>query len=179
MTSLVAFEALLFAVVIERLVELVLSKRHAEALLARGAVERGAGHYPWMVALHTAFLLGCVLEPILARRAFVPALGIPMLALALLAQGIRWWAIGTLGVHWNTRVIVLPGAPRIAGGPYRFFPHPNYVAVVLEGIALPLIHSAWITALAFTLLNAWLLAVRIRTEDDALSTMVPSRARLG
>ncbi|MBX3225859.1 MAG: hypothetical protein KIT84_30220 [Labilithrix sp.] len=171
MTSLAVYEGLLVAVVGERLVELVLSKRHAEAILARGGVERGQGHYPFMVALHTAFLAGCVLEPWLFARPFVPALGVPMLVLALAAQGIRWWAIATLGVHWNTRVIVLPGARRIGGGPYRFFAHPNYVAVVLEGIALPLVHMAWVTAAVFTLLNAWLLTVRVRAENAALATM--------
>lgn len=171
----VAYEALLGAVVVERIAELVLSKRHAAAILARGGVEHGQRHYPAMVALHTAFLAGCALEPWLLARPFIPALGIPMLALALAAQGIRWWAITTLGVHWNTRVVVLPGAPRIGGGPYRFFPHPNYVAVVLEGVALPLVHTAWITALVFTALNAALLTVRIRTEDAALKSMEPAR----
>jgi len=171
MTSLTAYEGLLLLVIGERLVELVLSKRHADAILTRGGVEHGRGHYPFMVALHTAFLAGCIFEPYLGGRPFIPALGVPMLALALAAQGVRWWAISTLGVHWNTRVIVLPGAPRITGGPYRFFAHPNYVAVVLEGVALPLIHSAWVTALTFTVLNAWLLSVRIRTENEALEAM--------
>ena len=170
-TSLLAYEALVAAVVLERCAELVLSKRHARALFARGAVEHGAGHYPPMVALHTAFLVGCAIEPWLANRPFLPALGIPMLVVALGAQGLRWWAISTLGVHWNTRVIVLPAAPRIRSGPYRWFPHPNYVAVIAEGIALPLVHSAWITALTFTVLNAFLLGVRVRTEDAALATM--------
>ncbi len=173
-TSLLAYEALIAAVVVERCVELVLSERHARALLARGAVEHGAGHYPPMVVLHTAFILGCALEPLLAHRPFIPALGIPMLVVAVAAQSLRWWAIGTLGVHWSTRVIVLPAAPRIASGPYRWFPHPNYAAVIAEGIALPLVHSAWITALVFTLLNAWLLTVRIRTEDAALTAMRPA-----
>jgi methyltransferase len=173
-TSLLAYELLLGAVVLERCAELVLSKRHAQALFSRGAVERGFGHYPPMVALHTALLVGCAIEPLLANRPFIPALGFPMLAIVLAAQGIRWWAIATLGVHWNTRVIVLPGARRIAGGPYRWFRHPNYVAVVLEGIALPLVHSAWITALVFTALNAWLLTIRIRTEDAALTMMRPA-----
>jgi methyltransferase len=168
MTSLHAYGLLLGVVCIERCAELALSKRHAEALLARGGLERGKGHYPPMVALHTALLLGCALEPWLLRRSFAPALGIPMLALALGAQALRWWSIATLGVHWNTRVIVMPGAQRSRRGPYRLFPHPNYVAVVVEGIALPLIHSAWITASVFTLANALLLSVRIRTEDAAL-----------
>lgn len=163
--------ALLGAIVCERIAELVLSTTHARALLSRGGVEHGKGHYPAMVALHTAFLAGCLLEPWLAHRAFAPALGWPMLGLALAAQAVRWWAIGTLGVHWNTRVIVLPGALRIRGGPYRFLPHPNYVAVVVEGIALPLVHGAWVTAIVFSVLNAWLLTVRIRTEDRALAEL--------
>lgn len=163
--------ALLGAIVCERIVELVLSTTHARAILARGGVEHGKGHYPAMVALHTAFLVGCLLEPWLLHRPFVPALGWPMLGLALGAQAVRWWAIATLGVHWNTRVIVLPGGARVRGGPYRFLPHPNYVAVVVEGFALPLVHGAWLTALVFSGLNAWLLTVRIRTEDRALAEL--------
>ncbi|MBS2015602.1 MAG: isoprenylcysteine carboxyl methyltransferase family protein [Deltaproteobacteria bacterium] len=167
-TPLHVYTVLVVVFALERVVELVLSKRHAKAMLARGAVEEGKEHYPVMVVLHTAFLLGCLLEPWLLDRPFVPALGIPMAIVAVLSQSLRWWAITTLGEHWNTRVIVLPGAPRITGGPYRFFSHPNYVAVVAEGVALPLVHSAWSTALLFTLANAALLFVRIRVEDRAL-----------
>lgn len=170
-TTFAPYWLLLLLVVFERLAELVLSKRHAAVMLARGGVEHGRDHYPVMVALHTLFLVACAVEPLALHRPFVPVLGLPMLALALAAQGLRWWAISTLGEHWNTRVIVLPGAARIEGGPYRYFPHPNYVAVVLEGVALPLVHSAWLTAAGFTLLNAALLSVRIRTEDHALETM--------
>lgn len=172
--SILLYWVLLAGVVAERMLELALSKRHANAMLARGGVEHGQGHYPAMVMLHTLFLVGCVAEPVLLHRPFVPALGIPMLVLALSAQGLRWWAIATLGEHWNTRVIVLPAAPKIGGGPYRYFPHPNYVAVVLEGLALPLVHTAWVTAVVFTVLNFWLLSVRIRTEDRALATMRPA-----
>lgn len=171
MSSLAAYYVLLGLVVVERLAELVLSKRHADVLFSRGALERGFTHYPVMVALHTALLVGCALEPRFLERPFIPALGYPMLALALAMQAVRWWAITTLGVFWNTRVIVLPGAQRVAAGPYRWLRHPNYVAVVVEGIALPLVHSAWLTALVFTALNAVLLSVRIRTEEDALSLL--------
>lgn len=169
--AIIAYEALLGAVVIERICELVLSKRHAHVLLSRGAFERGSRHYPSMVALHTAFLVGCALEPLAWHRPFIPALGSPMLAMALAAQGMRWWAIATLGIHWNTRVIVLPGARLRTGGPYRWLRHPNYVAVVAEGIALPLVHSAWITAIVFTTLNGLLLNTRIRVENGALASM--------
>ncbi len=101
-----------------------------------------------MVALHTALFVGCLLEVPLADRPFLPWLGWPMLALLVGAHALRWWCIRTLGPQWNTRVIRVPGAPLVTGGPYRWLRHPNYVAVVVEGFALPLVHTAWITALA-------------------------------
>ncbi|HKJ11357.1 MAG TPA: isoprenylcysteine carboxylmethyltransferase family protein, partial [Ornithinimicrobium sp.] len=125
---------------------------------------------PPMVVLHTALLLGCLAEVMLSDRPFLPWLGWPMLVVVLAAQGLRWWCILTLGPAWNTRVIVTPGIPLVQRGPYRWIRHPNYVAVVLEGLALPLVHSAWLTALVFTVLNAWLLTVRIRCENAALDT---------
>jgi len=91
-----------------------------------------------------------------------------MVALVLAAQGLRWWCITTLGPRWNTRVVVLPGAPLVRGGPYRRMRHPNYLAVVVEGVALPMVHSAWLTALVFTTANALLLRTRIRCEEAAL-----------
>jgi methyltransferase len=94
-----------------------------------------------------------------------------MLAVVIAAQGLRWWCITSLGRQWNTRVVVIPGAERVSGGPYRLMPHPNYVAVVAEGIALPLVHGAWITALTFTVLNALLLRKRISIENSALARL--------
>ena len=164
--------ALLIAVVAcERLAELVIARRNLAWSLERGGVEVGAGHYPVMVVLHTGFLLGCLAEVFLLDRPFLPALGWSMLAIVVAAQVLRWWCITTLGPRWNTRVVVIPGAPRVDGGPYRLFPHPNYVAVVAEGIALPLVHTAWITALVFTVLNAALLTRRITTENAALARL--------
>jgi methyltransferase len=160
---------LIVAVGLERLAELVVSQRNLAWSRARGGVESGAGHYPAMVVLHTGLLAGCLLEAWLGHRPFLPALGWPMFAVVLLAQGLRWWCIRTLGPQWNTRVVVVPGAGRVARGPYRLLPHPNYIAVVAEGIALPLVHTGWLTALAFTLLNAWLLGIRIRVENRALA----------
>jgi methyltransferase len=155
----------------ERLAELVIARRNLAWSLERGGVEVGAGHYPVMVVLHTGFLLGCLAEVFLLDRPFLPALGWSMLAIVVAAQVLRWWCITTLGPRWNTRVVVIPGAPRINGGPYRLFSHPNYVAVVAEGIALPLVHTAWITALVFTVLNAALLTRRITTENAALASL--------
>ncbi|BBZ24321.1 isoprenylcysteine carboxyl methyltransferase family protein [Mycolicibacter hiberniae] len=159
---------LILAVGLERLVELAVSTSNAKWAFARGGKEFGAGHYPAMVLLHSGLLVGCVAEVWLLHRPFIGWLGWPMLALAALSQVLRWWCVATLGRRWNTRVIVLDGVPLVQRGPYRWLHHPNYVAVVLEGVALPLIHTAWLTALLFTLANAALLRVRIRLENSAL-----------
>jgi methyltransferase len=164
-----AFWVLLGVIAAERLAELAVSARHARALLARGGTEYGQRHFPVMVALHTGLIAGCVLEPLLGPRAFIPALGWPLLALTVAANGLRWWCIATLGQRWTARVIVLPGVPLVRSGPYRWFPHPNYIAVIVEGAVLPLTGSAWITAAAFTAANAVLLTVRIRCEGRALA----------
>jgi methyltransferase len=130
-----------------------------------------------MVALHTVLLLACLAEVWFAGRPFLPWLGWPMLVLVLASQGLRWWCIATLGPRWNTRVIIVRDLPLVAAGPYRWLKHPNYVAVVVEGFALPLVHTAWITALVFTVLNSvLLLAVRIPCENRALASVVPARA---
>jgi methyltransferase len=170
--SAALYLALVLLVGVERLVELVLSKRHLAWSIERGGREYGSGHYPAMVLLHSAFLVGAVVEVGTAHRPFVPWLGWPMLAVVVAAQLVRWWCIRTLGSYWNTKVVVIPGAPLVTSGPYRWTRHPNYLAVVAEGIALPLVHTAWITAVVFTVLNAWLLTVRIRTENDALAVLV-------
>jgi methyltransferase len=165
------YTLLIVAVGLERLAELVVSKRNARWSLERGGVETGQGHYPVMVVLHTGLLLGCLAEVWLMQPPFLPLLGFTMLALVVASQALRWWCIATLGHQWNTRVIVVPGLPRVTGGPYRFFTHPNYVAVVVEGFALPLVHTAWITALVFSVCNAVLLTVRIRSENRALAAL--------
>jgi methyltransferase len=162
------YTVLVGLVAVERLAELVVAKRNLAWSLSRGGRETGFGHYPFMVVLHTGLLAGCLAEVWLRDTAFTPVLGWPMLALVLASQALRWWCIRTLGRQWNTRIVVVPGLPRITGGPYRLFPHPNYVAVVVEGFALPLVHGAWLTAAVFTVLNAGLLTVRIRAENDAL-----------
>lgn len=168
---MLAYEVLIGVVAAERVAELVVSQRNRATSLARGGTEFGKGHYPVMVVLHTALLACCLIEAIALHRPFIPALGWPMLAVVLAAQGLRWWCITTLGWQWNTRVIVVPGAARVTGGPYRYLSHPNYVAVAAEGVALPLVHTAWITALAFTVLNAALMMARIKVENAALARL--------
>ncbi len=168
MSSAAWYAVLVLLVALMRLVELRVAARNLAWARARGGVESGAGHYPWMVALHLAFLLGCLVEVLVVGRTFHPWLGWPMLALLLAAHALRWWCITTLGSQWNTRVVRVPGQPVVTGGPYRWLAHPNYVAVALEGIALPLVHSAWVSALVFTVLNTALLRVRLRVENAAL-----------
>ncbi len=168
--SQLGYLLLVAVVVIVRFVELGVARRHRAWAMARGGIESGAGHYPVMVALHTLLLTGCVVEVVVADRPFVAVLGWPMLAVLVAAHVLRWWCIRVLGPQWNTRVIVVPGAGVVTGGPYRWLRHPNYVAVVAEGIALPLIHTAWVTAIGFTVANlVLLLAVRIPVEEAALA----------
>ena len=168
MTGLVAFTILVALVGVERVAELVVSKRNTTWSMERGGVETGFGHYPFMVVLHTGLLVGALAEAWLRRPEVPSPLAWSMLALVIASQALRWWCITTLGRRWNTRIIVVPGLPLVAAGPYRRLRHPNYVAVVVEGLALPLVHTAWVTALVFTVLNAVLLRVRIRVEDQAL-----------
>ena len=174
-----AYLALLAAVGLERIFELWLSRRNARRAFARGGIECDAGHYRFMRVLHLAFLVACAAEVILLQRAFHPVLAAAMLAAAALAQGLRYWSIWSLGDRWNVRVIVVPGDPVITRGPYRLVRHPNYAAVAIEGVALPMIHTAWLTALCFTLANAVLLAVRITCEERALARYTDYRAALG
>jgi len=167
-TSVRLYLALLALVALERGVELVLSARNARLARTRGGVETGHGHYPVMAVFHGAFLAACALEVVLLQRPFPGALGWVALGVVLAAQALRYWAIATLGWRWNTRIVVVPGAAPVTAGPYRFVRHPNYVAVIAEMLALPLVHGAWLTALVFSAGNAWLLRVRIRAEEHAL-----------
>ena len=170
-TSESLYVALVLAVGAERVAELVVSERNRRWSLARGGVESGARHYPAMVLLHTGLLVGAVVEVLVAHRPFLPWLGWPMVALVVLAQALRWWCIATLGRQWCTRVVVVPGLRVVAGGPYRWLRHPNYLAVVVEGLALPLVHTAWVTAVAFTAANALLLRTRVAVEEAALRAL--------
>lgn len=163
-----AYLVLLGLVALERLFEMRLSQANAEIAFSRGGLELGRNHFGAMCALHAGFLVACALEVVLFDRPFTPRIGWPMLGLAVAAQGLRYWSILSLGSHWNVRVIVVPHDPLVTAGPYRWLRHPNYLAVVVEVVALPLIHGAWWTAIAFTLANALFLTLRIRVEEAAL-----------
>jgi methyltransferase len=157
-------------VAVQRLLEIRLSRRNERRLRARGAVERGGGHYPVMVAIHALWLVSMLVEGLL-RGPEIPWWWPVPLAAFVLAQPLRYWAILSLGENWNVRVLVVPGEKLVRSGPYRYFPHPNYMVVVVEVLTLPLIFGAWVTALVFSVLNAGFLYVRIREEARALEEL--------
>ena len=157
-------------VAMQRLLELALARRNERKARAKGAVERGQEHYPFVVVLHSLWLVSTFVEGLLRGPEF-PAFWPLPLALFLLVQPLRYWAIFSLGGSWNTKILVVPGAKLVRRGPYRYLNHPNYVAVVVEILTFPLIFGAWVTALVFTALNAVLLSVRIREENRVLAEL--------
>jgi methyltransferase len=166
--TLPAFTGLVCAVGAIRLVELVISQRRRRAMRARGAAPVGERHFLAMVVLHTGILIACVAEAWLSGRPAVPWLALPALTVVIAANLLRWWVIATLGPHWNVRIMASLSMGVVTSGPYRFVRHPNYVAVFLELAALPLVHSAYFTAIAGAAAHVWVLAQRIRAEEALL-----------
>jgi methyltransferase len=155
---------LILLVAAQRLGELLYARRNDRRLRAMGGVEYGAGHYPVLVGLHTAWLVAMFASV----GPETPIMLVP-LAVYLLLQGLRVWTLASLGGFWTTRVIVVPGAELVHRGPYRFIRHPNYLIVALEVPVLPLVFGAWPLALGFALANLAVLAWRIRVEERALA----------
>jgi len=162
------FTGLVALVGLERLLEMWIAGRNRRWLLKRGGFEVGREHYPWMVVLHATFLVAAPMEVWMLDRPLIPLLALGMLLLLIVAMALRYWVVMTLRRRWTTRVVLLPGASRIERGPFRFLSHPNYLAVAVEIAALPLVHTAWLTALTCSILNAVLLKTRIRVEEAAL-----------
>jgi methyltransferase len=158
-------------IVAQRLVELALARRNRQWVVALGAVEYGARHYPLFFLIHGAWLLGWLTEALTGGpqlSSWWPA----WLLLFGAAQALRYWCIHSLGHYWNTRILVVPGATAIRRGPYRYLPHPNYLAVALELAAVPMIFGCWLTAAAATAVNGILLVtVRIPQEEEALKLL--------
>ncbi|MQB44091.1 isoprenylcysteine carboxylmethyltransferase family protein [Rhizobium sp. ICMP 5592] len=154
--------ALLTFVTLQRLAELIHARRNTAALLAQGGREIAPGHYPYMVTMHTAWLVSL----------WLLATGRPVVLvwfiIFMVLQGLRVWVLATLKGRWTTRIVVLPGAPPVATGPYRFLSHPNYAVVVGEIAVLPLAFGLPLHAIVFSLLNAAILTIRIRAENTAL-----------
>jgi len=163
-----AYLVLLALVAGERVFELFLSQRNACRAFARGAVEVKQRHYALMVTFHALFLVSCAAESLLWQRNFSPVIAWVAFGASILAQALRYAAVWTLGDRWNTKIIVQPGEQPVVTGLYRWIRHPNYVAIVLEMVAIPMIRGAWITALVFSVGNLPLLAVRISVEERAL-----------
>jgi methyltransferase len=155
-------------VIVQRLLELRVAKRNEAWARSQGAIEHAPEHYPWMVAMHTTWILATFFES-LARGSQPGPFWFVWLSVFVLAQFGRYWAISSLGPYWNTRILIVPGAKLVRRGPYKFIPHPNYMVVALELLTGPLIFGAWITAILFSVLNAiLLLGVRIPAEERAL-----------
>src|SRR6266550_8642575 len=174
-----AFLGLLLAVALLRLVELRISKQHQREMAARGAAKVEEPKFRWMVLLHTAVLLGAALEVVLLRRPFIPWLAALTFAVFLAANAVRWWVIRSLGEHWNVQVMDSTRLGVVTSGPFRYVRHPNYAAVFVEMIALPLIHTAWITALAGAIAHVIVLALRLSTEERVLLANPEYAARMG
>ena len=134
---------------------------------SKGAFEAGARHYPFMVLMHVGFFISLLLEVLVFDRPLSPV-WIALLTLFLIAQAARMWCLISLGKFWNTKIIILPGADVVRKGPYKFIRHPNYIIVTTELLVLPLLFSAYFTAIIFTLLNIWILSIRIPAEEKAL-----------
>ena len=161
------FSIVITIVVIQRLVELFIAKRNETWMRSQGAFEAGTKHYPLMVTMHVLFFISLILEVLTVNRPLSPV-WIAFLTIFLIAQVVRVWCLISLGKFWNTKIIILPGADVVKKGPYAFIRHPNYVIVTTELLVLPLLFSAYFTAILFTMLNVWMLSVRIPAEEKVL-----------
>ncbi len=173
-----AYLALLAAVAIGRLLELQLSRRNQRNLIQQGVEKVHEPHFRWMVLLHAGILGGAALEVLLLHRPVIPLLAISMGALFTFANILRWWVIRTLAGYWNVEVMASTRVGVVTSGPYRWVRHPNYVAVVAELFALPMMHTAWITALVGTAAHLEILRRRINVEDSVLLSNPAYRASM-
>lgn len=154
-------------VITQRLVELLIARENAKWIIKQGGYEVGASHYPIMVLMHSTFFIFLIAEVKVFNHHLSPV-WILFLSLFLLAQAGRFWCLFSLGKFWNTKIMILPNAKVVNKGPYQLMRHPNYLIVTVELLALPLIFNAFATAIIFTLLNIWMLSIRIPMEEKAL-----------
>ena len=177
--TVLAYLTVVAAVALLRFAELAISARHRRALAAAGATAVYEPHFKWMAMLHTAILAGAAVEVVVLHRPFVPALAVPAMLLLVAATWTRWWVIQTLGGHWNVGVMDSTRQGVVDTGPYRWVRHPNYTAVFVELLALPLIHTAWITAALGTIAHVFVLRARVASEDRVLLANADYVARMG
>jgi methyltransferase len=166
--SVIAYLVLLGIVAALRLYELRISRLHQREMIARGASKVDEPRFRWMVVLHTGVLIGAAAEVVFLKRPFIPILAAICFALFLAANAVRWWVIRTLGDHWNVQVMNSTGLGVITTGPFRYVRHPNYAAVFTEMLVLPLIHTAWITAIVGSAVHILVLSQRLVTEEKVL-----------
>jgi methyltransferase len=176
--SVVLFLIMLSCVGVTRLVELGISRRHQRNLACLHVGRRADPRYFWMVALHAGVLAGAAVEVVWLRRPFLPMLAAPAALLFVLATALRWWAIGSLGAHWNVQVMDSASLGVVVAGPFRWVRHPNYLGVFIEMAAIPLIHTAWITSLVAVAGNIWVLRNRLRVEEPMLEAHPQYRAAM-
>ncbi len=162
------FWIFLLFVILQRLAELAIAKRNEKVIRAKGAVEFDSSSYKFLVAMHFAFFISLILEKVFLERN-LNSLWTLFATLFVLAQFLRYWAISSLGVYWNTRVLVVPNSKLVSSGPYKYLRHPNYVAVITEIAVIPLIFSCYITAVFFSIINLILLRRRVNIEEEALN----------
>jgi methyltransferase len=176
--SLIAFLALLLAVGFLRIFELRVSRRHQQQMIAGGATRVREPGFVWIVLLHTAVLIGAALEVVLLHRPFIPILSSVMLLVFLSANAVRLWVVRTMGKHWNVQVMNSTNLGVVTSGPFRFVRHPNYAAVFVEMFSLPLVHTAWITAVLGSLAYAVAISQRIALEENVLFANPDYRAAM-
>ena len=174
-----AYLWLLVLVAIGRLAELWISRRNQRQLQKQGVRKIPEPHFRWMVLLHGSIIVCAGTEVLFLHRPLIPTLAIPMLTLFVLSNLLRWWVIGTLAGHWNVEVMESSPLGVVTSGPYRWVRHPNYVGVVLEVFSLPMIHTAWITAIAGTAGYLEILRRRLKTEDGVLLSSPAYRQAMG
>ncbi|MFC3884103.1 isoprenylcysteine carboxyl methyltransferase family protein [Bacillus songklensis] len=161
------FYIMLTFIIMQRLLELAVAKRNEKWMLGQGAVEIGTSHYKWIVLVHSLFFVSLASEVVLMEKQ-LSSLWVLLLIMFIITQAGRVWVITSLGRFWNTKIMVLPETEVVVKGPYRFLKHPNYVIVALEFLVVPLLFEAYITMILFSLLNLFVLAVRIPMEEKAL-----------
>ncbi len=166
--SVLAYLVLLAIVALLRLYELRLSRLHQREMVSRGASKVEEPRFRWMVVLHTGVLIGAACEVVFMKRPFIPILAAVCFVLFIGANAVRWWVIHTLGEHWNVQVMNSTGLGVITSGPFRYVRHPNYAAVFVEMLVLPLMHTAWITALVGSAAHVLVLSQRLATEEKVL-----------
>lgn len=174
------FNAMLVAaIVIQRLIELVISKRHIRQLATDGVDPVPDPVFPWLVLCHVALLVGSAFEPWLLERPFVPIVGWTALAVLIVAQVLRIWVLRTLGRHWNVRIMASGSDGVVTTGPYQWVRHPNYAVVAIESVVLPLFHGAWFTLVIVQMVHIPVLVRRIRAEESYLMSLPDYRERMG